>query len=101
MAEKAPAQKAQKAHEVARTLMRKPMPAAVSQKPKQVSASASITSPKPVSAPAQIRPTEQRKIVPKANSSLVFRKATVATPVTIESVRTKLKQVQTTPVPQK
>ena len=95
MTEKAPAQKAQKAHEVARVPMRKPMSAAVSQQPKPVSASASISPPKPVSAPAQMT-----KIVPKAPSSFVFRKATVAAPVTIESLRTKLKQVQTTPVPQ-
>ncbi len=47
------------------------------------------------------KPTEQTKIVPKAPSSFVFRKATVAAPVTSESLRTKLKQVQTTPVPQK
>ena len=101
MTEKAPAQKAQKAHEVARAPMRKPMPAAVSQQPKPVSGSAPISAPKPVSTPVQMKPTEQTKIVPKAPSSFIFRKATAAAPVTIESLRTKLKQVQTTPVPQK
>ena len=101
MTEKAPAQKAQKAHEVARAPMRKPMSAAVSQQPKPVSGSAPISAPKPVSTPVQMKPTEQTKIVPKAPSSFIFRKATAAAPVTIESLRTKLKQVQTTPVPQK
>jgi hypothetical protein len=85
MAEKKPEQKAQKAQDVPRNMLRKPMPAVVSQQPKPVSASAPITSPKitlpkPVSAPAQIRPTEQTKIVPKASSLLVFRRAAVAAP---------------------
>jgi hypothetical protein len=88
MIEKAPVHKVQKAADVARPPMPKPMSAAVIQQLKP----AVIQQPKPVSASAPVSP-------PKP-VSFVFRKSKVEAPVNSESLqRTKLKQVQSTPVP--
>jgi hypothetical protein len=83
MKEKRPAHKAQ-------DIPRKVIPPAVSQQPKSASASARVEQPRTGSASAPMT-----KIAPKGSSSLVFRKATVA-PVNIESLRAKLREVQTT-----
>jgi hypothetical protein len=87
MKEKRPAHKAQ-------VVVRKAIPPVASQQPKSVPASAPVHQPKPGLASVPMTKA------PKVHSSLVFRKATVA-PVNNESLRAKLKELQTTPTFQK
>jgi hypothetical protein len=75
----------------AQDIPRKVIPPAASHQPKSASASVAVSQSKPGSASAPMT-----KVAPKGSSSFVFRKATVA-PVNIESLRAKLKEVQTTP----